>query len=236
MDVQHVAESRGQAPALDPRGACGGQLPSTPPYFGWAPRDNGPGEPSVGMRIECSSRTSCSAEVFAREKPSRRPSSRISSAMTRSLGSPSSSSVSARTSGDGALARPRAVPPAESASPLGYPRHFEIGQRDTAHVRDWRPSYLALHASGELEDRATARSRCSRIAAIAVTCDARPSGNVQRDAGDGPSCGRLAPRLALLVRLGYVAATPGYQAIDDAHNYDVDARSIAGGHGFAPIG
>jgi 4-amino-4-deoxy-L-arabinose transferase-like glycosyltransferase len=42
--------------------------------------------------------------------------------------------------------------------------------------------------------------------------------------------------LALIVRLGYVAATPGYQAIDDAHNYDVHARSIAAGHGFARIG
>jgi 4-amino-4-deoxy-L-arabinose transferase-like glycosyltransferase len=42
--------------------------------------------------------------------------------------------------------------------------------------------------------------------------------------------------LALLVRLGYVAATPGYQAANDAHNYDVHARSIAAGHGFARIG
>jgi 4-amino-4-deoxy-L-arabinose transferase-like glycosyltransferase len=42
--------------------------------------------------------------------------------------------------------------------------------------------------------------------------------------------------LALVLRLGYVAVTPGYQAIDDAHNYDVHARSIATGHGFARIG
>ncbi len=42
--------------------------------------------------------------------------------------------------------------------------------------------------------------------------------------------------LALVVRLAYVAATPGYQAIDDAHNYDVHALSIAAGHGFAHIG
>lgn len=42
--------------------------------------------------------------------------------------------------------------------------------------------------------------------------------------------------LALALRLGYIAATPGYQAIDDAHNYDVHARSIAAGHGFALIG
>jgi 4-amino-4-deoxy-L-arabinose transferase-like glycosyltransferase len=42
--------------------------------------------------------------------------------------------------------------------------------------------------------------------------------------------------LALIVRLGYVAATPGYQANNDAHNYDVHARSIAAGHGFARIG
>src|ERR1700749_3154038 len=42
--------------------------------------------------------------------------------------------------------------------------------------------------------------------------------------------------LALALRLGYVAATPGYEAIDDAHNYDVHARSIAAGHGFARIG
>jgi 4-amino-4-deoxy-L-arabinose transferase-like glycosyltransferase len=42
--------------------------------------------------------------------------------------------------------------------------------------------------------------------------------------------------LALVVRLGYVAATPGYEAVNDAHNYDVHARSIAAGHGFARIG
>jgi 4-amino-4-deoxy-L-arabinose transferase-like glycosyltransferase len=42
--------------------------------------------------------------------------------------------------------------------------------------------------------------------------------------------------VALIVRLGYVVATPGYDAIDDAHNYDVHARSIAAGHGFARIG
>ena len=42
--------------------------------------------------------------------------------------------------------------------------------------------------------------------------------------------------LALVIRLGYVAATPGYQAENDAHNYDVHARSIAAGHGFARIG
>jgi 4-amino-4-deoxy-L-arabinose transferase-like glycosyltransferase len=42
--------------------------------------------------------------------------------------------------------------------------------------------------------------------------------------------------LTLALRLGYVAATPGDQAIDDAHNYDVHARSIAAGHGFARIG
>jgi 4-amino-4-deoxy-L-arabinose transferase-like glycosyltransferase len=42
--------------------------------------------------------------------------------------------------------------------------------------------------------------------------------------------------LALVVRLGYVAATPGYQAIHDAHDYDLHARSIAAGHGFARIG
>jgi len=42
--------------------------------------------------------------------------------------------------------------------------------------------------------------------------------------------------LALVLRFGYVAATSGYQAIDDAHNYDVHALSIAAGHGFARIG
>jgi 4-amino-4-deoxy-L-arabinose transferase-like glycosyltransferase len=42
--------------------------------------------------------------------------------------------------------------------------------------------------------------------------------------------------LALVVRLGYVAATPGYEAVGDAHNYDVHAVSIAGGDGFARIG
>src|SRR5919201_699506 len=42
--------------------------------------------------------------------------------------------------------------------------------------------------------------------------------------------------LALVVRIGYVAVTPGYRAIDDADNYDVHARSIAAGEGFARIG
>jgi 4-amino-4-deoxy-L-arabinose transferase-like glycosyltransferase len=42
--------------------------------------------------------------------------------------------------------------------------------------------------------------------------------------------------LALILRLGYVVATPGYEAIDDAHNYDVHAVSIATGHGFARMG
>ena len=42
--------------------------------------------------------------------------------------------------------------------------------------------------------------------------------------------------LALVVRLGYVAATPGYEAMNDAHNYDVHAQSIAAGDGFARIG
>jgi 4-amino-4-deoxy-L-arabinose transferase-like glycosyltransferase len=42
--------------------------------------------------------------------------------------------------------------------------------------------------------------------------------------------------LTFALRLGYVAATPSYQAIDDAHNYDMHARSIAAGDGFARIG
>src|SRR5919201_5174484 len=42
--------------------------------------------------------------------------------------------------------------------------------------------------------------------------------------------------LALVVRVGYVAVTPGYRAVDDADNYDVHARSIAAGEGFARIG
>ena len=42
--------------------------------------------------------------------------------------------------------------------------------------------------------------------------------------------------LALILRLGYVAATPGYEAVNDPHNYDVHAVSIATGHGFARIG
>ena len=42
--------------------------------------------------------------------------------------------------------------------------------------------------------------------------------------------------LALVVRIGYVVVTPGYRAIDDADNYDVHARSIAAGEGFARIG
>lgn len=42
--------------------------------------------------------------------------------------------------------------------------------------------------------------------------------------------------LALVLRLGYVAITPDYRIVDDAHDYDLHARSIAAGHGFAHIG
>ena len=42
--------------------------------------------------------------------------------------------------------------------------------------------------------------------------------------------------LALVLRLGYVAVTPGYEIVDDATNYDAHARSIATGHGFALLG
>ncbi len=41
---------------------------------------------------------------------------------------------------------------------------------------------------------------------------------------------------ALALRLGYVAATPGYAIVHDAHDYDVHARSIAAGHGYFPLG
>src|ERR671934_2562469 len=39
--------------------------------------------------------------------------------------------------------------------------------------------------------------------------------------------------LALVVRIAYVDATPGYTARHDARDYDVHARSIAEGHGFS---
>ena len=42
--------------------------------------------------------------------------------------------------------------------------------------------------------------------------------------------------LALILRLGYLAATPDYHIGYDAHDYDVHAQSIAQGHGMAPIG
>jgi 4-amino-4-deoxy-L-arabinose transferase-like glycosyltransferase len=42
--------------------------------------------------------------------------------------------------------------------------------------------------------------------------------------------------VALLLRLGYVAVTPDYRIVHDARDYDVHARSIALGHGFAPLG
>jgi 4-amino-4-deoxy-L-arabinose transferase-like glycosyltransferase len=41
---------------------------------------------------------------------------------------------------------------------------------------------------------------------------------------------------ALALRIGYVAATPDYAIVHDAHDYDVHARSIAAGHGFFPLG
>ena len=46
----------------------------------------------------------------------------------------------------------------------------------------------------------------------------------------------LAGRRRLALRLGYVAATPGYAIVHDAHDYDVHARSIAAGHGYFPLG
>jgi 4-amino-4-deoxy-L-arabinose transferase-like glycosyltransferase len=42
--------------------------------------------------------------------------------------------------------------------------------------------------------------------------------------------------LALVLRVGYMAVTPDYKVIDDAHDYDLHARSIALGQGFAHIG
>jgi len=42
--------------------------------------------------------------------------------------------------------------------------------------------------------------------------------------------------LALVLRLGYIAATPDYRIVHDAHDYDLHARSIASGDGFARIG
>jgi putative pyruvate formate lyase activating enzyme len=35
-----------------------------------------------------------------------------------------------------------------------YPRDFRPAPRETAHMRDYEPSYLTLHGSGELRDRA----------------------------------------------------------------------------------
>ena len=42
--------------------------------------------------------------------------------------------------------------------------------------------------------------------------------------------------LALVLGLGDVAATPDYRIVHDAHDYDLHARSIASGDGFARIG
>src|SRR3954465_15222302 len=42
--------------------------------------------------------------------------------------------------------------------------------------------------------------------------------------------------LALALRLGYVALTPGYAIVDDARDYDTHARSIAAGARFARLG
>jgi len=38
--------------------------------------------------------------------------------------------------------------------------------------------------------------------------------------------------VALLIRLGYVAATPDYTLVNDARDYDFYARSIATGQGY----
>jgi 4-amino-4-deoxy-L-arabinose transferase-like glycosyltransferase len=42
--------------------------------------------------------------------------------------------------------------------------------------------------------------------------------------------------LALVLRLGFVAVTPGYRLVDDATDYDRQARSIANGDGYADVG
>jgi 4-amino-4-deoxy-L-arabinose transferase-like glycosyltransferase len=42
--------------------------------------------------------------------------------------------------------------------------------------------------------------------------------------------------VALSLRLGYVALTPGYRIVHDARDYDAHARSIAAGDGFARLG
>jgi 4-amino-4-deoxy-L-arabinose transferase-like glycosyltransferase len=70
-------------------------------------------------------------------------------------------------------------------------------------------------------------------------CEPSPSAPTRRRKRPAPRTIRvvgLLLALALALRLGYVAVTPGYQAINDAQNYDVHARSIAAGHGFARIG
>jgi 4-amino-4-deoxy-L-arabinose transferase-like glycosyltransferase len=41
---------------------------------------------------------------------------------------------------------------------------------------------------------------------------------------------------ALVLRLGFVAATPHYKLVDDATDYDRHARSIAAGDGYADVG
>jgi 4-amino-4-deoxy-L-arabinose transferase-like glycosyltransferase len=41
---------------------------------------------------------------------------------------------------------------------------------------------------------------------------------------------------ALVLRLGFVAATPHYKLVDDATDYDRHARSIAAGNGYADVG
>jgi 4-amino-4-deoxy-L-arabinose transferase-like glycosyltransferase len=42
--------------------------------------------------------------------------------------------------------------------------------------------------------------------------------------------------VALVLRLGYVAVTPGYTIVYDAHDYNLHARSIAAGQGYAHLG
>ena len=88
-----------------------------------------------------------------------------------------------------------------------------------------------------------AEARTSGEPTGVVTAEAEPAAGAPRvRERRGTGRGRIAMAiagvlvLALVLRLGYVALTPGYAIVHDARDYDHHAVSIAAGDGYALLG
>jgi 4-amino-4-deoxy-L-arabinose transferase-like glycosyltransferase len=87
------------------------------------------------------------------------------------------------------------------------------------------------------EARTTAQQTAGRSAGEARTAGRPPAtAPVRRRTAAWRWAAAAVIVVALVVRLGYVAVTPGYTIVHDAHDYDAHARSIAEGRGYALLG